>query len=91
LETRDVNVLIDRLDRIETKLDVVQMHASSIDVTLASQAGDLKYHIRRTDLLEALVKTNTAYRERAYGAWWLIGALALISGIAAVILRVLGR
>lgn len=37
--------LIEKLEKLDSRLD-------SIDVTLAKQAKDLEYHIKRTDLLE---------------------------------------
>lgn len=41
-----------KLDKLEQKLDQIDDRLSNIDVTLASQAIDLKHHIRRTDLAE---------------------------------------
>lgn len=42
-----------KLNRIESKLDKVVEHISSIDTTLAGQHVQLREHIRRTELLEA--------------------------------------
>lgn len=42
----------DQLDKIETKVDMIEERISSIDVTLAKQAKDLEHHIYRTELAE---------------------------------------
>lgn len=44
------------MGRVHDKLDDVKAHTSAIDVTLASQAADLKHHIARTDALEKRVE-----------------------------------
>jgi len=41
-----------KLDRIITKLDKIENHLSSVDITLESQRKDLEHHIFRTDLSE---------------------------------------
>ena len=46
---------MDRLGRIEDKLDKVLEKAGNTDVTLAKQAVVLEEHVRRTEALEAIV------------------------------------
>jgi len=46
---------MDRIERIEQKVDEVQKSISNIDVTLAEQHVSLKEHMRRTDLLERVM------------------------------------
>ncbi len=41
-----------RLERIETKIDDVSDHLGTIDVILSRQHESLKYHIKRSDMLE---------------------------------------
>lgn len=45
-----------RLDRIEDKIDKLGERLNSIDVTLAAQHVSLEHHIRRTEILEEVVK-----------------------------------
>lgn len=45
----DTKLILDKLDKIDDRL-------ASIDRTLIKNTKDLKYHIKRTDLLEAQVK-----------------------------------
>lgn len=74
----DVKVVIGMLEGMDKRLD-------SIDITLARQAKDLEYHIKRTDLLEAEVKP---IREHVTlittGVKILMGLGALIGFIAGV-------
>lgn len=46
----------ERLIRIEDKIDKIVERLGSMDVTLEKQHGQLEYHIKRTDLLEAELK-----------------------------------
>lgn len=91
METREgVQIILDRFDRLETKLDLIQTHVGQIDGTLAGQAKDIQYHIRRTDLLEVEVATNTTARQRVNGAWLLVAGIGTLLGIAYVTLQILG-
>jgi regulator of replication initiation timing len=46
----------DRFNRIEDKLDGVSKEISEVNVHIAEIKKDLRYHIKRTDLLELEVK-----------------------------------
>lgn len=41
----DSKAILEKLEKMDSRLD-------NIDITLAKQAKDLEYHIKRTDLLE---------------------------------------
>lgn len=45
-----------QLERVETKVDSVVESISNINVHVAEIKKDLKYHIKRTDILEAELK-----------------------------------
>lgn len=51
MEQKDLNILMG----IDTKIDNVKDKIHSIEVTQIRMEGDLKYHIKRTDLLEQKV------------------------------------
>lgn len=51
----------DRLTRIEGKIDQILEKQGKMSEVQASQAADLKYHIKRTDLLEAHVNDLQKY------------------------------
>lgn len=46
----------DQLSKIDAKLDKLQEHLASVDVTLAKQEVSLTEHVRRSGLLEENVK-----------------------------------
>lgn len=48
MEAKDLDILIS----IDNKIDGVKEKIHSIEVTQTRMEGDLKYHIKRTDLLE---------------------------------------
>jgi hypothetical protein len=82
----------DRLDKIEGKLDEGRDRLSSVDVTLAKQASDLEYHIKRTDLLEAQVSRVadevTPIKEHVQkfrGIVWFLVALAGVGSALATL------
>ena len=90
MDDTSVKLILDRFDRIESKIDVIQAHASAIDSTLTGQAKDIEYHIKRTDLLQVEVSATSAARQRVNGAWLLIGGVATLLGIVWVTLQILG-
>lgn len=76
----------ERLIRIEDKVDAVNAHIASINVTLARQNEQLAYHIRRTDLLEAQMKpvSDHVATIRTLGKW--LALAAAIAGIARLLM-----
>ncbi len=74
-----------RLSRIETKIDDISDHLSSIDQTLAAQHVSLKEHIRRTTLLESDVAPIKKHVNRVEGALKLLTLIATIAAIIEVI------
>jgi archaellum component FlaC len=78
-----------RLERIESKLDATNSHLSSIDVTLASQHESLKYHIKRTELLEAELKPIKKHVDMVAGAFKLIGLTAALGAAYAFLKSVI--
>jgi hypothetical protein len=78
----------DDTKRFEEKLDKVVDCMVEIKTTLAGQASDLKYHIKRTDLLDESIKTIRedlkpvqAHVLMVHGALKLIGMIALVATI----------
>ena len=74
-----------KLERIELKLDDANEHMQSIDITLQEQHLTLKEHIRRTEVLEKAVGPIKRDIDMFKGAVALIGLLATIAGIIAII------
>lgn len=72
----------DRLERIETKLDKVVEHISSIDITTARLTISVEEHVRRTNILEEDIAPLKARDNMRAGAVKLIG---LVLGLCAAI------
>lgn len=70
-----------RIERIETKIDDIADHLSSIDITLSAQHISLKEHIRRTTLLEQELRPVKKHVMMVEGAFKLIGIMAAIAAI----------
>lgn len=67
-----------QLDRLETKIDDQNEHLNSIDVTLASQHSSLRYHIKRSDMLEASVIPLQKHVAMVNGALKFLGVIASV-------------
>ena len=77
-----------RTNRLESKIDHVVEKINSIDTTLAAQHESLKYHIKRTDLLERQVKPIEAHVNRINGALALISATGVVYAVVKLLLKV---
>lgn len=73
-----------RLERIESKVDDLDDHLASIDITLKAQHIILDEHVRRTEALEKMVAPMQKSMYMAKGAIALISLLALLAGIIEV-------
>jgi hypothetical protein len=59
--------------RIEESLGEIKSAVASMDKTLAVQATQLEYHIRRTDLLEKRIEKFESWR------WFFVGMGAIVA------------
>jgi hypothetical protein len=102
MEVRDLAELFrEEMKAIHSKLDRLQEHGASVDVTLAAQAKDIAHHIRRTDLLEAEVRAGAdamkpvqehVARVKNVG-WFLAGCLGVagtILGLVEAVAKIAG-
>lgn len=74
--------------RVEDKLDKVADDISQINATLVGQAADIRYHIKRTDMLEAKIQPIEKHIIMFNGVLKFIGAIALFIGIIEGLLRI---
>lgn len=79
----------DRLTRIETKIDSIADKITAIDVTLAQQHESIKYHIKRTDLLESELKPLKKRMNLAAASLQILVYGSIIATIADVVWRML--
>lgn len=80
-----------RLIRIEDKIDRIQAHMSSIDVTLAAQHVSLDEHIKRTNLLEQEIKPIKEHVGTLRALIRLVGILSALAGLAVTIKSLIGK
>ena len=79
-----------KLDKIESKLDSLTGICGEINVTLALQGQDIKYHIERTDILQEQMttmqsKTIPPLAKHVDRVRYSIKAIAWIVGIASTV------
>ena len=84
-------------ERLEQKLDILDMRLDSMDKTLVKQEINLRQHMERSDKLElmigALEKDLKPVQKHVIiveGIFKLIGALSMLLGILATVLNILG-
>lgn len=65
---------------IHASLDEIKSALASVDKTLAVQAAQLEYHIRRTDLLEKRIERFESWR------WFFVG----MGAVAAIGSKIMG-
>lgn len=76
-----------RIIRIEDKVDRLDQHLGSIDKTLIEQHESLKYHIKRTDLLETAVAPLVTERNERKGSKKLfLSILAIIGTMESIVI-----
>ena len=78
------------MDKIEEKLDRIDRRIDSIDKHLAVYNTQLKFHIKRTDMLEEEIKPLKSGLIKAQGAVMFVGALATVISIGVALWGVFG-
>ena len=78
------------MDKIEEKLDKIDRRIDNIDKHLAVYNTQLKFHIKRTDMLEEEIKPLKAGVIKAQGAMMFVGVLATVISIGIALWGVIG-
>ena len=78
------------LDKIDRKLEKIDERIDSIDKHLAVYNSQLRFHIKRTDMLEEEIKPLKSSLIKAQGAIMFIGLLATIISVGVAAWGVLG-
>ena len=78
------------LDKIDRKLEKIDERIDSIDKHLAVYNSQLRFHIKRTDMLEEELKPLKSSLIKAQGAIMFIGLLATIISVGVAAWGVLG-
>ena len=69
------DVISEKIDKIDEKIDKILDHSANVDVTLGKQEEQIRYHIKRTDLVEEEVREIKAHIN-------IVNAIAKVTGIA---------
>jgi uncharacterized coiled-coil protein SlyX len=85
VEPRDLEK---RLDRVETKIDIVSDKINSIDSTLREQHLSLKEHMRRSDLLEAQMVPVQKHVAAVNGVLKFIGLIVPIMALLLTVYKI---
>ena len=78
------------IEKIDQKLDKIDQRIDSIDKHLAVYNTELKFHVKRTDMLEEELRPVKASLIKAQGALCFIGIIATIISVAVAFMGVLG-
>jgi len=78
------------MDKIDEKLDRIDRRIDNIDKHLAVYNTQLKFHIKRTDMLEEEIKPLKAGVIKAQGAMMFVGVLATVISIGVALWGVFG-
>ena len=78
------------MNKIEEKLDNIDRRIDNIDKHLAVYNTQLKFHIKRTDMLEEEIKPLKAGVIKAQGAMMFVGVLATVISIGIALWGVIG-
>jgi hypothetical protein len=71
----------DEIEKLSLKLDKIDEPIDSIDKSLAVYNSQLKFHIKRTDLIEEELKPLKSSFFKIQGVLAFLGILGLIMGI----------
>ena len=69
------------LEKLNQKLDKIDQRIDSIDKHLAVYNTELKFHVKRTDMLEEEIKPIKSSLIKAQGALCFIGIIATIVSV----------
>ena len=78
------------MNKIEEKLDRIDRRIDNIDKHLAVYNTQLKFHIKRTDMLEEEIKPLKSGLIKAQGAMMFVGVLATVISIGVALWGVFG-
>ena len=81
---------MNEIEKLNQKLDKIDQRIDSIDKHLAVYNSELKFHIKRTDILEEELKPIKSSLIKAQGALCFIGILATLVSVAVAFMGVLG-
>ena len=78
------------MNKIEEKLDRIDRRIDSIDKHLAVYNTQLKFHIKRTDMLEKNIEPLKIHLNKTHGILTFIGVVATVITVAVAVINIKG-
>ena len=78
------------LDKIDTKLEKIDERIDNIDKHLAVYNSQLRFHIKRTDMLEKSMEPLKVHLNKTHGILTFIGVIATVITVAVAVINIKG-
>jgi len=78
------------LDKLDEKLEKIDERIDSIDKHLAVYNSQLRFHIKRTDMLERDIEPLKIHLNKTHGILTFIGVIATVITVVVAIINIKG-
>ena len=78
------------LDKLDEKLEKIDKRIDSIDKHLAVYNSQLRFHIKRTDMLERDIEPLKIHLNKTHGILTFIGVIATVITVVVAIINIKG-
>ena len=78
------------LDKIDRKLEKIDERIDNIDKHLAVYNSQLRFHIKRTDMLEKSMEPLKVHLNKTHGILPFIGVIATVITVAVAVINIKG-
>ena len=78
------------LDKIDRKLEKIDERIDNIDKHLAVDNSQLRFHIKRTDMLEKSMEPLKVHLNKTHGILTFIGVIATVITVAVAVINIKG-
>ena len=78
------------LEKIDRKLEKIDERIDNIDKHLAVYNSQLRYHIKRTDMIEKDIEPLKVHLNKTHGILTFIGVIATVITVVATIVSIKG-
>ena len=78
------------LDKIDRKLEKIDERIDNIDKHLAVYNSQLRFHIKRTDMLEKSMEPLKVHLNKTHGILTFIGVIATVITVAVAVINIKG-
>tara|TARA_R110002012_G_scaffold229520_1_gene402173 strand:- start:657 stop:905 length:249 start_codon:yes stop_codon:yes gene_type:complete len=78
------------LDKIDRKLEKIDERIDNIDKHLAVYNSQLRFHIKRTDMLEKSIEPLKVHLNKTHGILTFIGVIATVITVVVAVVNIKG-